>query len=77
MSLLEPPPLSETKSNAIKYTLIAVAISTAYIYSTLVVWGLSCQGFFWELATLVDIIHAMDEKIDAIKNRGTGPDESE
>ena len=27
MSLLEPPPASETKSNAIKYTLIAVAMA--------------------------------------------------
>jgi Cu2+-exporting ATPase len=37
-------------------TLVALAISTAYLYSTLVVVGLSGQGFFWELATLVDIM---------------------
>src|SRR6266852_128734 len=37
-------------------TLVAMAISTAYVYSTLVVVGLSGQGFFWELATLVDIM---------------------
>jgi Cu2+-exporting ATPase len=37
-------------------TLVALAISTAYLYSTLVVLGLSGQGFFWELATLVDIM---------------------
>ena len=30
-----------------------------------------------EMATLVDIIHVMDEKIDAIKNRGIGRNESE
>jgi Cu2+-exporting ATPase len=37
-------------------TLVALAISTAYVYSTLVVVGLAGQGFFWELATLVDIM---------------------
>jgi Cu2+-exporting ATPase len=37
-------------------TLVAMAISTAYVYSTLVVFGLAGQGFFWELATLVDIM---------------------
>ncbi len=37
-------------------TLVAMAISTAYVYSTLVVVGLSGQGFFWELATLVDVM---------------------
>jgi Cu2+-exporting ATPase len=37
-------------------TLVALAITTAYLYSTLVVLGLSGQGFFWELATLVDIM---------------------
>jgi Cu2+-exporting ATPase len=37
-------------------TLVALAISVAYLYSTLVVVGLSGQGFFWELATLVDIM---------------------
>ena len=37
-------------------TLIAVAISTAYIYSSAVVFGLSGGGFFWELATLIDIM---------------------
>ncbi len=37
-------------------TLVAFAISTAYLYSTLVVFGLPGQGFFWELATLVDIM---------------------
>lgn len=37
-------------------TLIAVAITTAYVYSTAVVFGLSGMGFFWELATLIDIM---------------------
>ena len=37
-------------------TLIAVATSTAYSYSTAVVFGLSGKIFFWELATLVDIM---------------------
>src|SRR6266705_555251 len=37
-------------------TLVALAISTAYLYSTLVVFGLPGEGFFWELATLVDIM---------------------
>jgi Cu2+-exporting ATPase len=37
-------------------TLVAVAISTAYLYSSAVVFGLSGKVFFWELATLVDIM---------------------
>lgn len=37
-------------------TLIAVAISTAYFYSALVVFGLRGEIFFWELATLIDIM---------------------
>ena len=37
-------------------TLIAVAIVTAYIYSAAVVFGLKGKMFFWELATLVDIM---------------------
>jgi Cu2+-exporting ATPase len=37
-------------------TLIALAISTAYIYSSLTVFGLSGMDFFWELATLIDIM---------------------
>lgn len=36
--------------------LIAVAISTAYGYSTCVVFGLKGNIFFWETATLVDIM---------------------
>ena len=37
-------------------TLIAVAISVAYFYSAAVVFGLQGEGFFWELATLIDIM---------------------
>lgn len=37
-------------------TLVAVAITTAYAYSTAVVLGLSGEVFFWELVTLVDIM---------------------
>jgi Cu2+-exporting ATPase len=37
-------------------TLVAVAISTAYLYSSAVVFGLAGKVFFWELATLVDIM---------------------
>ena len=37
-------------------TLIAIAIAVAYIYSSAVVFGLSGKIFFWELATLIDIM---------------------
>lgn len=37
-------------------TLIAIAISVAYIYSSVVVFGLKGDIFFWELATLIDIM---------------------
>lgn len=37
-------------------TLIALAISVAYFYSSAVVFGLRGMGFFWELATLIDIM---------------------
>ncbi len=37
-------------------TLIALAISVAYFYSAAVVFGLSGKMFFWELATLIDIM---------------------
>ena len=37
-------------------TLIAIAITTAYVYSSLVVFGLSGEIFFWELSTLIDIM---------------------
>ncbi len=37
-------------------TLIALAITTAYVYSGAVVFGLGGKVFFWELATLIDIM---------------------
>ena len=37
-------------------TLIAIAITTAYVYSSAVVFGLSGMVFFWELATLIDVM---------------------
>ncbi len=37
-------------------TLIALAISVAYFYSASVVFGLKGKFFFWELATLIDVM---------------------
>jgi Cu2+-exporting ATPase len=37
-------------------TLVSLAITTAYVYSSVVVFGLAGTVFFWELATLVDIM---------------------
>lgn len=37
-------------------TLIALAISVSYIYSSATVFGLEGNDFFWELATLIDIM---------------------
>jgi P-type Cu2+ transporter len=37
-------------------TLIAIAITTAYVYSSVVVFGLAGKVFFWELATLIDVM---------------------
>jgi hypothetical protein len=37
-------------------TLIAMAIGVAWGYSTLVVFGLAGSVFFWELATLIDVM---------------------
>ncbi|MFV8257900.1 copper-translocating P-type ATPase [Bdellovibrio bacteriovorus] len=49
--------ISELKARAAgMMTLIAIAISTAYVYSTAVVLGLAGMEFFWELATLIDIM---------------------
>ncbi|MGE5811346.1 MAG: copper-translocating P-type ATPase [Ignavibacteria bacterium] len=48
--------------NELKYgkpgmmTLIALAITVAYVYSSAVVFGLEGDIFFWELATLIDIM---------------------
>lgn len=49
--------IGELKSKAPgMMTLVAVAITTAYVYSVAVVFGLEGMDFFWELATLVDIM---------------------
>src|SRR5699024_9480052 len=37
-------------------TLIGLAITIAYVYSSLVVFGWEGHNLFWELATLVDIM---------------------
>ncbi len=37
-------------------TLIALAITVAYVYSSVVAFGLPGKVFFWELATLIDIM---------------------
>lgn len=37
-------------------TLISMAISVAYFYSSATVFGLKGEDFFWELATLIDIM---------------------
>lgn len=37
-------------------TLIALAISVAFFYSTAVVFGLEGKFFFWELVTLIDVM---------------------
>jgi Cu2+-exporting ATPase len=37
-------------------TLIALAITVAYVYSSAVVFGLEGRYFFWELATLIDVM---------------------
>jgi Cu2+-exporting ATPase len=48
---------SEVKAkNPGMMTLIAMAISVAYLYSAATVFGLKGMDFFWELATLIDIM---------------------
>lgn len=49
--------VSELKSRSIgMMTLIAVAITAAYFYSSAVVFGFEGQTFFWELATLIVVM---------------------
>lgn len=49
--------ISEIKAkNPGMMTLIAMAISVAYFYSSATVFGLAGMDFFWELATLIDIM---------------------
>ncbi len=44
------------KKNPGMMTLIALAITVAYVYSSAVVFGLGGKVFFWELATLIDVM---------------------
>src|SRR5688572_440390 len=37
-------------------TLVAVAISVAFIYSVSITFGMPGMDFYWELATLIDIM---------------------
>lgn len=37
-------------------TLISMAITVAYVYSSATVFGLAGEPFFWELATLIDVM---------------------
>lgn len=47
----------EIKDKAIgMMTLVALAITVAYVYSVAIVLGLKGMDFFWELATLIDIM---------------------
>jgi P-type Cu2+ transporter len=49
--------VTEIKHNAIgMMTLVALAITVAFVYSVAVVFGLQGMDFFWELATLIDIM---------------------
>ena len=49
--------VGELKSRQVgMMTLICVAIATAYLYSSAVVFGLTGKMFFWELASLIDIM---------------------
>ncbi len=49
--------VSEIKDKAMgMMTLVAIAISVAFVYSVAVVFGLKGMDFFWELATLIDIM---------------------
>src|SRR3989338_1676531 len=49
--------VSETKDRKPgMMTLIAVAITSAFVYSSIVVFGLKGEVFFWELVTLIDIM---------------------
>lgn len=49
--------ISELKSKSIgMMTLIAVAITAAYFYSSAVIFGFEGQTFFWELATLIVVM---------------------
>lgn len=44
------------KKNPGMMTLIGMAITVAYLYSSAVIFGLTGMDFFWELVTLIDIM---------------------
>lgn len=49
--------VSEIRDRAIgMMTLVALAITVAFVYSVATVFGLAGMDFFWELATLIDIM---------------------
>jgi Cu2+-exporting ATPase len=49
--------ITEIRDKAIgMMTLVAIAITVAFVYSVAVVFGLKGMDFFWELATLIDIM---------------------
>lgn len=49
--------VTEIRDKAIgMMTLVALAITVAFLYSVAVVFGLKGMDFFWELATLIDIM---------------------
>ena len=49
--------ISEIRDKAIgMMTLVALAITVAFVYSVAVIFGLKGMDFFWELATLIDIM---------------------
>lgn len=49
--------VTEVKHKAIgMMTLVALAITVAFVYSVAIVFGLPGMDFFWELATLIDIM---------------------
>ncbi|HEX6225735.1 MAG TPA: heavy metal translocating P-type ATPase, partial [Chryseolinea sp.] len=49
--------VNEVKSSSLgMMTLVAVAITVAYVYSVAIVFGLEGMDFFWELATLILIM---------------------
>jgi len=56
-------------------TLVAVAITVAYLYSVAVVFGLPGMDFFWELSTLIDIMllgHWLEMKSQTAASKSTG-----
>ncbi|WP_332737634.1 copper-translocating P-type ATPase [Flavihumibacter sp.] len=49
--------VSELRNNAMgMMTLVAIAITVSFFYSVAVIFGLAGMDFFWELATLIDIM---------------------